>query len=77
MHVKVYVEETPKYRDRMDFPTQNSLVAYSFDLKLTDMCSERQIGHSSTGGKMEILACLWDQSHEKSKEAKRRLWKLG
>ncbi|XP_050889054.1 uncharacterized protein LOC127094237 [Lathyrus oleraceus] len=35
MHVKVPIELAPRYRGRKDYPTQNVLVACSFDSKFT------------------------------------------
>lgn len=35
MHVKVSIELEPKYHGREDYPIQNVLVSFSFDLKFT------------------------------------------
>ena len=37
IHVKVASEDAPKYRGKKDYPNQNVLATFTFDLKFTYM----------------------------------------
>ncbi|KAK6911149.1 hypothetical protein RJ641_023242, partial [Dillenia turbinata] len=39
VHVKIGCAEAPKYHGRKDYPTQNILIAWLFDLKFTYVLS--------------------------------------